>query len=213
MKFSSKIRNWKRAVFDIGVTATGFLVLFVMLSLCLDSALDVAFAVSGVTDKLASRQALIHSGLITCLYGAGVVATMAWVMYFLIMEMTGPIPRRAGRTEARPARQARDDRDSKAEEERREYLLVGSYLPETDEYVRAWYGQGYVYKDENAYVNHPTATCYVPELSDARYTALDLVQLTGESMEHHPLVDRLFDCLDWQHPESVLCETWFMDNE
>lgn len=55
-----------------------------------------------------------------------------------------------------------------------QYLKIGSYTPETDEAEavidREYYRQGFIFKDEEAFLNFPDKVCYVPELSDEGYT-------------------------------------------
>lgn len=58
------------------------------------------------------------------------------------------------------------------------YLVVGKYTPEDVEndmpevIEREYYGQGMIFKDEEAYKEHPEQVCYVPELSDSIYTSI-----------------------------------------
>lgn len=66
---------------------------------------------------------------------------------------------------------------------------------------REFYRQGLIFKDEEAYRCRPDAVCYVPELSDATYTAKDFLELCNGQQE---FADELFDEVDWQHPESLL---------
>lgn len=86
------------------------------------------------------------------------------------------------------------------------YLKVGKLgrLTSTGAKVieRAYYGQGYIFKDEGAFldVEHPDRTCYIPELSDNEYTRNDFLKLTkGDQF----LAEELFYFCDWQHPESA----------
>ena len=62
-----------------------------------------------------------------------------------------------------------------------EYLKIGEYTPlteEADEVIhRAYYRQGMIFKDEEAFLLHPDQICYVPELSDATYTHQDFLNL------------------------------------
>ena len=96
-----------------------------------------------------------------------------------------------------------------------EYLVVGKYTPEDVEgdmpevIEREHYGQGMIFKDEEAYKNHPDRVCYVPELSDSTYTREDFLNLCDENVE---MADELFDNCDWQHPESLL-EDWIVNGE
>lgn len=95
------------------------------------------------------------------------------------------------------------------------YLVVGKYTPEDVEgdmpevIEREYYGQGMIFKDEEAYKNHPDRVCYVPELSDSTYTREDFLNLCDGNVE---MADELFDNCDWQHPESLL-EDWIVNGE
>ncbi len=50
------------------------------------------------------------------------------------------------------------------------YLKVGGYTPETEDTEavidRDYYRQGWIFKDEEAFLHYPDKVCYVPELSD-----------------------------------------------
>ena len=72
------------------------------------------------------------------------------------------------------------------------------------ELQREFFGQGWVFKDWEAFRNHPDAPCYVPELTDAVYTRNDLMALCNGQEE---LAEELFDQLDWQSP-STLMDEW-----
>lgn len=87
--------------------------------------------------------------------------------------------------------------------EKKEYLKVGKYLPEQIE--KAYYGQGYIVKDEEAYCDkeHPDRVCYVPELSDTVYTRKSFLEMCRGQEE---FADELFHSVDWQHPESLMDE-------
>lgn len=74
---------------------------------------------------------------------------------------------------------------------------------------KEFYGQGYVFKDEDAYRNRENDTCYVAEGSDNRYSANDILKICEGRQD---LADELFDELDWQHPESQL-EDWIVNGE
>lgn len=64
---------------------------------------------------------------------------------------------------------------------------------------REFYGQGYIVKDEVAFIAHPDQVCYVAELSDTPYTHDDILALCdGQEM----LAQLCFDCLDWQSPST-----------
>ena len=57
-------------------------------------------------------------------------------------------------------------------------LQIGKYTAPQDGrpaiIQREFYGQGYIFKDEAAFLSHPDQVCYVPELSDTAYTRNDL---------------------------------------
>ena len=85
------------------------------------------------------------------------------------------------------------------------YLKVGHYTPATDEtdafIEREFYGQGYIFKDEEAYDTSFDKVCYVPELSDTAYTHQSFLDMMdGQEI----LAKDLFDRVDWQHPETLL---------
>ena len=60
-------------------------------------------------------------------------------------------------------------------------LQIGKYTPAQngrDALIqREFYGQGYIVKDEAAFLSHPDKVCYVPELSDTPYTHNDILAL------------------------------------
>ena len=84
-------------------------------------------------------------------------------------------------------------------------IQIGKYTPTQngrDAIIqREFYGQGYIVKDEVAYIAHPDQVCYVPELSDKPYTHNDLLAICDNQ---ESLARACFDCCDWQMPE-----TWF----
>lgn len=84
-----------------------------------------------------------------------------------------------------------------------------------------WSGQGWVFKDEEAYENNWDAPCYVPEgeieLVDRCefYTHNDLLKLC---YNNHRLCNYVFNESDWQYPETLLEEIdmysdfrWYFD--
>ena len=77
------------------------------------------------------------------------------------------------------------------------------------ELQREFFGQGWIFKDWEAFQNHPDAPCYVPELSDTVYTAEDFLCICNGQRE---LADQLFNGVDWQHPDSLM-EEWMRNNE
>jgi hypothetical protein len=88
-----------------------------------------------------------------------------------------------------------------------DYSIIGSYTPATDEspaiIEREFWGQGYIFKDEEAFLNHYDKPCYIPELSDNVYTKQDFINLCGGRED---LAAICFDIVDWQHPESWIDE-------
>ena len=83
-------------------------------------------------------------------------------------------------------------------------LLIGSYSPENEgkpEIIdRDYYRQGWIFKDEDAFQNRPDDVCYIPELSDEKYTRNDILKILAGDEE---LAKTMFEELDWQHPESL----------
>ena len=88
-------------------------------------------------------------------------------------------------------------------------LKIGRYIPATDDteeiIEREFYGQGDIFKDYDAYENNLDKVCYIPELSDSKYTRQDFLGLC-DNQEN--LAKDLFDRVDWQHPESLLQEDY-----
>jgi hypothetical protein len=91
--------------------------------------------------------------------------------------------------------------------ERRWNNKIGSYTPETDEseaiIEREWYGQGYIFKDDEAFYNHLDKVCYVPELHDGGYTRQDFLDLVNGRVD---FAEELYFMVDWQSPETLLNE-------
>lgn len=92
-------------------------------------------------------------------------------------------------------------------------LLIGSYSPERGnepEIIdRDYYRQGWIFKDEDAFQNRPDDVCYIPELSDEKYTRNDILKILAGDEE---LAETMFEELDWQNPESLL-EDWKANSE
>lgn len=63
--------------------------------------------------------------------------------------------------------------------------------------------QGFVFKDEDAFLNRPNDICYVPELSDVCYTKNTLLEMC---LGDESLAAQMFYMLDWQHPETFVSE-------
>lgn len=68
---------------------------------------------------------------------------------------------------------------------------------------REYFGQGYIFKDEEAFLHHPEKACYISELSDVVYTKNDLLSLCRDNVK---MAEECFYSLDWQHPESWIDE-------
>jgi hypothetical protein len=89
------------------------------------------------------------------------------------------------------------------------YLKVGTFTPATDSIEatidRELYGQGYIFKDTEAYETTLDCVCYVPELSDSAYTRRSFLELTDNQ---EAFARDLFDWVDWQHPETLLEEDY-----
>ena len=86
-------------------------------------------------------------------------------------------------------------------------LQIGKYTAPQDGrpaiIQREFYGQGYIFKDEAAFLSHPDQVCYVPELSDTPYTHNDLLALCDGQEK---LAQCCFDCLNWQSPTTWVDE-------
>lgn len=98
---------------------------------------------------------------------------------------------------------------------RKTYLKVGGYMPENEgrEAVvdREYYGQGWIFKDEEAFLLHLDQVCYVPELFDDAYTRQNFLDMCNGQEE---IACECFYALDWQSPETWLNEqfdTYEMD--
>lgn len=93
--------------------------------------------------------------------------------------------------------------------EKKELLLIGEYQPETAEHEeiihRSYYRQGYIFKDEDAFLHHPDRVCYVPELSDATYTRQDFLTLCNGQED---FAAECFYGVDWQHPDTWVEEQY-----
>ena len=87
------------------------------------------------------------------------------------------------------------------------YLKIGSYTPGTEDQEavidRGYYRQGWIFKDEEAFLHHPEQVCYVPELSDEGYTQQDFLAMCNGQEE---LAEFLFEMVDWQSPETLKSE-------
>lgn len=100
--------------------------------------------------------------------------------------------------------------------EKKEYLKVGRYTPPDsdgngEKIVREFYGQGMIFKSDEAFYDteHPDRVCYIPELSDTKYTRNSILQ---ECNEQTDLAEEVYEALDWQHVSSLL-EDWIRNGE
>ena len=96
---------------------------------------------------------------------------------------------------------------------KRKYYTIGSYTPEKGDadavIERGATEQGYVFKDERAFVKYKRKVCYIPELHDGGYTRQDFLDMCGGN---EVVAAELFDMVDWQSPETLL-EEWFQHGE
>lgn len=96
------------------------------------------------------------------------------------------------------------------------YTPVGSYTPPDDDgngekIEREFYGQGLIYKNDEAFYDteHPDMVCYIPELSDSKYTRNSFLEICNNQPE---IAEELYTSVDWQHPETLMDE-WFRHGE
>lgn len=93
-----------------------------------------------------------------------------------------------------------------------ESLCSGRRYDDIPDLPFEWIGQGYGYKNKDAYEEDPDAICYIPEYSfdedtlelhiESCYTRNDFIKIAGD-------VDKagwLFNAVDWQHPEALIDE-------
>lgn len=76
------------------------------------------------------------------------------------------------------------------------------------ELKRQYFRQGWVFKDYHAFHNEPSRPCYVPELDEVIYTKEDFLNMCNGQEE---IAERVFEAVDWQHPETYLDEQWMGD--
>ena len=96
---------------------------------------------------------------------------------------------------------------------KRKYYLVGSYTPETEtapaQIERGATEQGWVFKDERAFLKYKKKVCYIPELHDGGYTRQDFLDMCNGQERFAAIV---FECVDWQSPETYI-EEQFVNGE
>ena len=94
----------------------------------------------------------------------------------------------------------------------RKYLKIGTYVPETEDkeavIQREYYRQGWIFKDEEAFLSHADQVCYVPELSDGGYTRQDFMALCNGQED---FAAECFRAVDWQCPETWVDEQYRED--
>lgn len=80
---------------------------------------------------------------------------------------------------------------------------------------KEYFGQGYIFKDEEAYYHHKDEPCYVPEHAgengyvESAYTGQDFLDMCGGDQDR---ADDLFHSVDWQFPETLM-EDYFREQE
>lgn len=88
--------------------------------------------------------------------------------------------------------------------------VIGSYTPSDEDgkgevIDRGYFRQGWVYKNSDAFYNEPDTVCYIPELSDTKYTRKDFLRMCNEQED---IAELIFLSVDWQHPETYLDEQY-----
>ena len=78
-----------------------------------------------------------------------------------------------------------------------------------DYFERDYYCQGFIFKDEEAFLHSLKRICYVPELSDARYNREAFMKICNEQEN---FTRECFYAVDWQHPETWV-EEQYLNNE
>lgn len=93
---------------------------------------------------------------------------------------------------------------------------IGSYTTQDENgegevIVREFYGQGMIFKSDAAFYDteHPDRACYIPELSDSKYSRNDFLGMCNNQTD---LAEELYKAVDWQHPETLLDE-WYRHGE
>lgn len=86
-------------------------------------------------------------------------------------------------------------------------MVIGRYTPAAsgaaEAIERAYYRQGMIYKNTEAYTESLGAVCYIPELSDSKYTHQDFLAMCNGQEE---IAEEVFEAVDWQHPETYIQE-------
>lgn len=92
-----------------------------------------------------------------------------------------------------------------------QYLKVGEKHvdPESTKWIyeKEWYRQGFVYKDEEAYLTSKDDVCYIAENDyredEQHYNRTDILRIANGDLK---MANMIFYLLDWQHPETVYDE-------
>lgn len=87
------------------------------------------------------------------------------------------------------------------------YVVIGEIL-EDGTILKGQSEQGLIFKDRNAFVKQE-GICYVPELSDTKYTYKDFLDMAKGNAD---IAKELFNAVDWQSPETKL-EEWMDEDE
>lgn len=85
-------------------------------------------------------------------------------------------------------------------------IQIGSYK---DGMInREWYRQGFIVKNEDAFLHRKDAVCYIPEFTDSKYTRQDFLDICNQQED---IATMCFYSVDWQHPETWLDEQYTCD--
>lgn len=95
------------------------------------------------------------------------------------------------------------------------YLKVGTYIPATDmteaTIERDYYRQGWIFKDEEAFLNYLDKVCYVAEYSEESeggYTRQDFLNMCNNQEK---FASECFYAVDWQSPGTWIDEQYRSD--
>lgn len=86
------------------------------------------------------------------------------------------------------------------------YITIGTLTYDEEgnlEIDRELWGQGEIYRSEEAYFLKPDEICYIPELSNTVYKKQDFLDMCNGNVQ---IANMLFEQVDWQHPETLLSE-------
>ena len=85
-------------------------------------------------------------------------------------------------------------------------LLVGKRNNDGT-FEKDWYRQGWIFKDEEAFLKRIDDVCYIAESSypfhERHYTHRDILNICGGNED---LTKEIFYLLDWQHPSTAFDE-------